>query len=196
MGLDYSFVIVINAGQEDALLAIMQQTEGISLYPDNCMVIDVKLDEHINEYLKVSIRQTEELSLLQWLAIKKSKFTDYFPADGMGRIGCIYTGNFKNTATNQTFAQFTAATTSMSVLFSESSSLRQWFINIAKQVNAKAVFIDCEDQNYIFIYDGDSEIDLHINSYSAHDVATNSESLRNICVSYETITQPWKHDEA
>ena len=40
----------------------------------------------------------------------------------------------------------------MSLLFYNSISVKDWFINFGKNVNAIAIFLDLEDQDYKFIF--------------------------------------------
>lgn len=189
MGLDYSYIIGLKKANKPKLLYHLQQRATLQKSDfGDCAIINFQLDRTIVNYLKASIRREEGFNLKTTLLFKKSNFKDYFLDDETGVVGCIYYCEKEIKDDQYVFAIFTAATTSMSILFQESLSIRKWFIELSKEVNATATFIDLEDEGYRFIYKQEQEIDLMIKSFKEEPETIEESFCHSICKVYDKVT--------
>jgi hypothetical protein len=189
MGLDYSYIIVLKQSNRKKLLDNLQRKTTLQKTDyGECATINFQLDKPISNYLKASIRREEGFNLRTTLLFKKSNFRDYFLDNETGIVGCIFYSEKEAEDNEHVFATFTAATTSMSILFKESLSIRKWFIELSREVNATGTFMDLEDEGYWFIYQNEHEIDLVINSLEIEPKTSDENFCFNICKAYERVT--------
>ncbi|MGB3777813.1 MAG: hypothetical protein WA960_05610 [Tunicatimonas sp.] len=129
-------MMVIKGGDKQRVLSHIEQCDAVKSNFDNCISIDFNLDDAISAFLKQSIRQTGRLSLKNTIFFNKADFRDYFPRENIGRIGCIYLDVKENRTLGVIYLIFTAATTSMSVLFQKSPSVKDWFIQFGREAGS------------------------------------------------------------
>ena len=187
MGLDYSYMMVIEDNDKERALSYVDQLNVIKRNFDNCISIDFKLDKTISAFLKQSIKQTNKFRLIDVFLFKKTRFRDHFPGNNIGRIGCIYLGVTESQVSRLTYLRFTAATTSMSMLFQESKSIKGWFVDFSKEVNSIVTFIDLEEQGYRFIYHESSEVDVLILPNGSNYQASSRSIYSEISLEYESM---------
>ena len=141
MGLDYSYIVVSRKSDKSKLISYL--TNNINFETTNFgtrTTIEFKLDEAIKEYLQDGSDESE----------KDNEINSLISGEAV-EIGYIYIDIKEPSGSEFIFASFTAATTNMSLLFCNSISVKTWFINFSKSVNAIAVFLDLEDQDYELI---------------------------------------------
>lgn len=169
MGLNYSYILVIDKEEEANLLSLIKKRcQSNKEDSRENLVIDFPLDDAISMYLVENIQEDEGLKFRNTLFFKKSKYRDYFPTDQTGRIGYITFSLLKDK--HHTFAIFMAVTTQMSYLFLDSKSVKDWFIQLSRDTHAMATFIDMEDMEDMgcrFIYMNNEEVDILIKEGNA-----------------------------
>ncbi|WP_153800808.1 hypothetical protein [Foetidibacter luteolus] len=160
MGLDYRYITIIEKSNRERLITKLSidATEHKSKF-GNCTVIHFKLDKDILHYLKREIQQNERLGYWKNLFFRKSRFNDYFLGDKV-KIGCIYIEEENLSDFDYLIVSFKAASTSMSILFQNSRSIKEWFVDLSKEVNAAVTFLDMEDDGYRIIYKNGMEMEM------------------------------------
>ena len=145
MGFDYSFITVIKKIDKPKLTSFIAKhvTMENTSY-GACATIVFKSDETIREFLKDSFSELE---------INESPYQILNALNNeTAEIGYIYFDIKEVKNSEFIYTRFTAATTNMSLLFCNSISVKDWFINFGKNVNAIAIFLDLEEQDYKFIF--------------------------------------------
>ena len=153
MGLDYSYIVVAKKSDKESLVSYI--ANNIDLESTDFGVgatIEFKIDEVIDEYLQEVVNEFQKA--------EHSPETNSLITTGTAKIGYIYFDIKEPVGSEFIFASFTAATTNMSLLFSNSTSIQTWFINFSKSVNAIAVFQDLEDQEYKLIHNEGIDLDI------------------------------------
>lgn len=187
MGLDYSYITIFKKADKQKLTSRLSLDATINKTDFGmCSTINFKVDKSILEYLKSIIRQNEGINLRTTLFFKKSRFKDYFSGD-FGKIGCVYIEEKVFPNTNYIFVSFSAATTSMSILFQNSASIKEWFISLSKEVNAVATFLDLEDNGYRFIYKNGQEVDIAF-PRDGEQLSPEQDFYKKICDEYKKAT--------
>jgi hypothetical protein len=154
MGLNYSYVLLLEKSQESLLRTHVLQAgslEELAAPFGTCAVLDFPLDEQLEVYLKKTVCERYGTSWPQTVCARKRDYREYFPTDTTGRVGCIYVERLPFLADEQVYACFTAATSRMSKLFQQSSSIRNWFLQLSQVAGAKAAFLDLEAEGYDFL---------------------------------------------
>lgn len=187
MGLNYSYILVINKEEEANLQSLIEKRcQRKKRDSSEYLTIDFPLDDAISMYLVKDIQKGEGLKFRNTLFFKKSKYRDYFPTDQTGRIGYITFSLLKEK--HQTFAIFMAVATRISYLFLNSKSMKDWFIQLSKDTHAIATFIDMEDMEDMgcrFIYKNNEEVDILIKEGNA----TNDTECFAIHQQYERLLE-------
>ncbi|OUJ68582.1 hypothetical protein BXP70_27870 [Hymenobacter crusticola] len=156
MGLDYSYVLLIKRTAEPSLRTHLMEVGSLTQLAapfGTCVTLDFPLDEALVDYLKERIRDHHG-DAWPWRLLfqKRSGYPAYFPTPTTGRIGCIYLDIKPVPSSDYAFVSFDAATSRMSQLFQRSASIKNWFVHLSRFVNAKAAFLDTEEQGYEFFY--------------------------------------------
>jgi len=156
MGLDYSYVLLIKRTEEPRLRAHLATVGSLQQFAapfGTCVTLDFPLDEALVDYLKERIR-AHHGDTWPWRLLfrKRSNYPEYFPTPTTGRIGCIYLVIKPVPSSDYAFVSFDAATSRMSWLFQRSASIKHWFVQLSRLVNASAAFLDVEEQGYEFFY--------------------------------------------
>jgi hypothetical protein len=192
MGLDYSYVLLIKQSDEQLLLEHIAQNGSINELPEpfgTCVTLDFVLDDILSNYLKISIRDFYKDSWIKWRPLDKSKYRNFFPTDTTGRVGCIYLEIKHSPLSEYAYASFLAATSTMSKLLQESSSIREWFIRLSRITNASAAFMDLEEQGFEFIYWQGKNISATLNEELevTQNADLDSQSLIDVCKGYSDL---------
>jgi hypothetical protein len=155
MGLNYCYALLVEKSKELLLRTHILQAgslEELAAPFGTCAVLDFPLDEPLEAYLKKTVRERFGPSWRQTLYFRKRDYREHFPTDTTGRVGCIYVELLPLPADEHMYACFTAATSDMSKLFQQSSSIRSWFRQLSQVAGAKAAFLDLEADGYDFLY--------------------------------------------
>jgi hypothetical protein len=192
MGLDYSYVLLIKQSDEQLLLEHIAQTGSIHELPEpfgTCVTLDFALDKILTPYLEVSIRDFNRDSRTRQWTLEKSKNRNFFPTDTTGRVGCIYLEIKPSPPSEYAYVSFLAATSDMSRLLQDSPSIRKWFIQLSRLINASATFMDLEEQGFEFIYWQGNSVSATLNEELevTQNAGLNSQSLINVCQGYVNL---------
>ncbi|OUJ68777.1 hypothetical protein [Hymenobacter crusticola] len=155
MGLNYSYVLLIQRGEESRLRTFLSQVGAIEPLPapvGTCITLTFPLDPVLLQYLKQAIRKRDGASWKRAFCFRKSAYRDYFPTDTTGQLHGIDLAFQPLAASDYVFVSFTAPTSTMSRLFQHSPSIRRWFEQLSSVLSAKAAFLDLEAQGYDFLY--------------------------------------------
>jgi len=177
MGFDYSYITVIKKIDKPKLTSFIAKhvTMENTSYGACGATIVFKSDETIRQYLRDSLSELEkDESPNQLLNALNSETAE---------IGYIYFDIREAKDSPYIFTRFTAATTNMSLLFYESVSVKDWFIDFGENVNAIAIFLDLEDQDYKFIFREGLSVDVSV----AGSTELNSDNF------YEEIIKEYQH---
>ncbi len=177
MGFDYSYITVTKKTDKPKLMSFIAQhvTMENTSY-GACATIAFRSDETIRQYLTDSFNESEEEeSPDQLLKALNSETTE---------IGYIYFDIKEVPDAQFIYTRFTAATTNMSLLFCNSDSIKDWFIHFARTVNAIAVFLDLEDQDYKFIFKDGQSADITV---SGSTELNSTDSYEEIIKDYQTV---------
>ena len=117
MGLDYSYVLVIEPSVQEQLLASVRRSGTMEQLPlfGTCVTLNFSLDDALLAYL-VDIKSRDE-SAHGPGSIDENRDHNYFPTNTTGRVGCIYLESQLDGASELLYVSFTAATSQMSRLF-------------------------------------------------------------------------------
>jgi hypothetical protein len=154
MGLNYCYALLLEKAKEPLLRTHLLQAgslEELAAPFGTCAVLDFPLDEPLEAYLKKTVRERYGLSWQQTRCFRKRDYREHFPTDTTGRVGCIYVELLALPAAEHMYACFTAATSSMSKLFEQSSSIKIWFLGLSQVVGTTAAFLDLEADGYDFL---------------------------------------------
>ena len=170
MGFDYSFITVTKKSDKSKLMSFIAQhviMENTNFGARATIVF--KSDETIREYLSDSFSESDkEESPDQLLNALHSETAE---------IGYIYFDIKEVPDAQFIYTRFTAATTNMSLLFCNSASVKDWFIHFGKTVNAIAVFLDLEDQDYKFIFQDGLRVDVSVSGNTELNSADRYEEI-------------------
>lgn len=187
MGLDYKYVIILEKVNKPKLTEkLLADTVITDCNPGKCATINFGTDKEILQYTKRIIRQTEGINFRTTLLFKTSKFPSYFSGN-FSKIGCIYINEESFGETDSIIVSFTAATSAMSILFQNSLSIKQWFINLSIEVDAITSFIDLEDNGLRFIYNKGEIIDALITE-NTQIASPEYEFYKKIYTEYKHLT--------
>ena len=78
----------------------------------------------------------------------------------------------------------------MSTLFVSSESIKKWFINFSKRVDAIATFIDVEEERYKFIYREGEETDIWHCLDNSTDETTLLDFYEKVVSDYSEVVYP------
>ena len=161
MGLDYCYVLLIDKKEKANLWEHLRKNgNSESIYGETCLSIDFELDNKIFEYLRNNIAEDKGRISKEKLLLNREGYPSYFPEIHLGRVGCIFIRFYDSQMDNKLFVQFSAATTQMSILFQDSESVEEWFLNLGKKFGSIVTFIDLEEQGFKFISSGDKECNM------------------------------------
>ena len=151
MGINNTYIITIK--EEDRAKAVDYLLANCNINPnqlpnpleskDNCLSLKVKVDIPIKRYLRNYYRYGRYNSDYQEQKI------EHLISDGYSKIGCvdIDTKEFDSKIN----LRFVCVASTMSELFTDSESIRNWFIELCKATNAETGMYDREN-HYIELF--------------------------------------------
>ncbi|MBO3273350.1 hypothetical protein [Hymenobacter defluvii] len=193
MGLDYSFVLLIKRSDEQQLLTHISENGSIEQLAEpfgTCVTLNFLLDEVLVDYLNKIVRDRYGDAWTRRLLFnEESNYPEYFPTHNTGRIGCIYLDIKQVSSSDYSFVSFTAAASGMSRLFQTSPSIKNWFVHLSSMLNARAAFLDLEEQGYHFFYREGCMITAILNEDLEIVQATDSDrqAVTDICHDYAKL---------
>jgi hypothetical protein len=193
MGLNYSYVLVVAPAAEPRLDAYLRQAGSVEQlskpYTGTCLTLDFPLDEALLAYLREDIQRSPDPARSSWARFRKSDYRQHFPTDDTGRVGCLYLDSALDPVSGQLFVEFTAATSRMSRMLQDSSSIRRWFLDLSAELGATATFLHLEADGYRFIDLHGQETAAAVDEDLRVQTATAAErdAVLGLCWGYDTL---------
>ncbi|WP_128101555.1 hypothetical protein [Paenibacillus sp. DCT19] len=148
MGLDYRYVLVIQASQQAQLLKYVSEHGVIN--GTDCFSINFNVDSSVLKYVEGGFSWKPKDD--------QDEVERYFNADHQAKIGCIYYSAEKmDMNANELIVSFTAATSDMSLLFEDSRVVQKWFIALSHHLDARIAYLDMESEGHRILYLNGSE---------------------------------------
>ncbi|MNO58913.1 hypothetical protein D3C76_494880 [compost metagenome] len=142
MGLDYSYVLVINKDKREELIRFVQENGRVE--GSDCFSIHVEVDSFVLKYLEGGYDWKPHYD--------KEEIQQQLTSDHKARIGSIdYTEMQPKMDSDILIVSFTAVTSDMSLLFQDSMAVRNWFIVLSQKVNSMITYIDLESEGHRII---------------------------------------------
>lgn len=157
MGSDFSFIIIVKKESKNAIESFLNlhSDDKISLNKsaDDCLCINFPIDSFVLKYLEGGYDYNVHNS--------PDEIRQFIRDNTKARIGCIYFTEMSFDDSEELCKyKFTAATSDMSFLFEESLSIRAWFVELSKTVDAIISYMDLEYNGNRIIYFNGKEIDI------------------------------------
>jgi len=164
MGLDYSYVLVINKYKKDELINFVKKNGEVN--GSDCFCMNFEVDSFILKYLEGGYDWKPHYD--------KEEIHQHLTSDNKAKIGCIYYTEVKATNPEELIVSFTAATSDMSRLFQDSIAVKNWFIALSKKVNSIITYVDLEAEGHRIIYLNGNETFLEFKGEGFFSVKKNS----------------------
>ena len=185
MGSNFSFIIVAKNENRITIENFINHYTDEWIYLDSAKNLGISINFPLDSFVLKYLEGGYEYNVYN----PSDKVQYFLRDDNRAHIGNIDYSEyvFDNSYEGLIKYRFTAVVSSMSFMFEESISVRKWFIELSKAVNAIISFIDLEYNGNRIIFFNNKEVDILLKGETYYDLTVNE-----FCDAIETFSEAAK----